>query len=479
MINLTSTLFAVILYLFILVNFVYGGAPVANGTVMVDILGESGLFFPMTDVSQGGIREVTDYRFWASLTPVLKKIGTQNVRVDHIFDDNYYGIVNRSKSGGLTYHWDKFDAVLAQIVAAGARPYFCLSYMPGTATTGLSPYLPPRDYGIWKDICTELVKHVKKRFKLAGLYYEVWNEPNLTEFWKGSQQEYFKLYKTSVEAITAADPHAKVGGPATSGVEIKWMRSFLEYIKRESLQLNFVSWHLYSLNIQTYKRQIRQAKGLLSELGYPENTEIIISEWNINGQLHPDNDAFYNAGHTAAVLKVFHEEGISKSFFFAPKDSSASTELHGEWGMVTNNGRPKPVYDLFKAYARLRGRNLRVATSDKNVNGFATFDKGTIRMLIWYYDHETKFGMPRNIRLKAYLGGTGLSRKKVQSTVFSIDSKSNIVPVTSKKTDSPISKSSMVSVNDYFETEFELENGAVQYIELSLSITGRVMTSPQ
>jgi beta-xylosidase len=472
--NLTSALFAAILYLFIPVHFVCGGAPVEKGTVMVDILGESGLFSPMTDVSQGGIKEVTDYRFWASLVPVLKKIGTKNVRIDHIFDDNYYGIVNRNKSGALAYHWDKLDAVLAQIVKAGARPYFCLSYMPGTASQGLSPYLPPRDYGIWKDICTELVQHVTKRFKLAGLYYEVWNEPNLTEFWKGSQQEYFKLYKASVEAIAAVDPHAKVGGPATAGVDIKWMRSFLEYIKRESLQLNFVSWHLYALDLQTYKRQIRDAKGLLSELGYPENPEIIVSEWNIRGELHPDNDAFYNAGHTAGVLKVFHEEGVSKSFFFAPKDSSASTELHGEWGMVTNNGGAKPVYDLFKAYARLRGRNLHVVTSDKNVNTFATFNKGTLRMLIWYYDHETKFGVPRNIRLKAYLHGTGLSGNKVQSTVFSIDSKSFMLPVTSKKTDSLISKSSIVSVNDYFETEFELENGAVQYIELTHSTVARL-----
>jgi len=440
----------------------------------VDCMRPSVLFSAMTDVSQGGIREVTDYRFWASLTPILKKIGTKNVRIDHIFDDNYYGVVNRNEAGTLTYHWDKLDAVLTQIIAAGARPYFCLSYMPSAISKGPDPYLPPRDYRDWKAVCTELVNHVKKRFKLAGLYYEVWNEPDLTEFWRGSQQEYFNLYRASVEAIVAVDPHAKVGGPATAGFEMTWVRSFLEYIRRESLRLDFVSWHLYALNLQDYTQQIRYVKALLGILGYPENTEMIVSEWNIRGVLHTDNDAFYNAGHTAGVLKIFQEEGLSKSFFFSPKDSSVPSTLHGEWGMVTSNNRPKPVYNLFQAYARLRGRNLRVTTTDNSVKAFATLDKDALRMLIWSYDDWTRFGVHRDVKLKAYLNGTVLSHKKVQRTALRIDSKSSNLPVTSIKTDSAILESSMVSVGDYFEANFELENGAAEYLELKQFNRGRI-----
>jgi beta-xylosidase len=444
----------------------------SGATLTVDCARSLGVFSPMTDVSQGGIKEVTDYRFWTPLASLLRAIGTRNVRIDHIFDDNYYGIVNRNEAGTLTYHWDKLDAVLTQIIAAGARPYFCLSYMPSAVSKRQDPYLPPRDYRDWKAVCVELVNHVRKRFGLAGLYYEVWNEPDLTEFWKGSQQEYFNLYKASAEAIAAVDPYAKVGGPATAGVEIKWLRSFLEYIKRERLHLDFVSWHLYALNLSTYAQQIRYVKSLLGDLGYPDNTEMILSEWNIRGTPHPDNDAFYNAGHAAGVLKIFHEEAISKSFFFAAKDSSAPGVLHGEWGMVTSENRPKAVYNLFQTYARLRGKNLRVTTTDDGINAFATLDKGTLRMLVWSYDTGRKFGVHRDVTLTACLCGTGLLRKKVQKTVLRIDSQSGNLSRTATK-HSAILEPPM-NVGNYFEANFKLENGAAEYIELKQFSGGRI-----
>ena len=39
-------------------------------------------------------------------------------------------------------------------------------------------------------------------------FFEVWNEPNLKEFWTGTQADYFKLYRYTVEAIK--------GGPGAS-----------------------------------------------------------------------------------------------------------------------------------------------------------------------------------------------------------------------------------------------------------------------
>ena len=424
----------------------------------IDCTSSLGEFSTLSDASQGGIRDVTDYRFWASLTPILQKIRTKNVRIDHIFDDNYYGIVGRDKLGRLSYHWDELDAVLRQIIASGSRPYFCLSYMPIAISKGLDPYLPPRDYRDWKAVCTELVKHVKKRFELEGLYYEVWNEPDSEEFWKGSQQDYFELYKASVEAITTIDKHAKVGGPATSLSHMPWMNDFLKYIKRYDLPLDFVSWHIYHSSPQIYSQQIRYVKDILIGLGFPRRVETIISEWNIKENMHADNDAFYNAGHTAAILKVFQEEGLSKSFFFSLKDSSQPNVLHGEWGMVTSDNMAKPVYNLFQVYARLKGHILRVSTTDNSVNALATLDRGVLKMLIWNYNDGIKYGMPRQIRLKTNLEGTGLSHKEVKIETVRIDSKSSNLDG---------SESSIEAVNDYFEAKFELENGAIEYLELT------------
>ncbi len=438
----------------------------------VDCTAPSGSFSPMTDVSQGGIREVTDDRFWAPLAPLLKAIGTRNVRIDHIFDDDYYGVVHRNEAGTLTYHWDKLDSVLTQIIASGARPYFCLSYMPGAIAKGANAYMPPRDYRDWKAVCTELVEHVRRRFNLTGLYYEVWNEPDLKQFWGGSEEVYSLLYKASAEAIATADPNAKVGGPGVSNPDTGWMQTFLQYVKREGLRLDFVSWHLYNPAPQIYVKQIRYVNRILTTSGLPTKTETIISEWNFNAEIHPDNDAFYNAGHAAAVLKIFHELGLSNSLFFAPKDSSAPGEFHGEWGMVTSADRPKPVYYLFHAYARLKGRNVRVVNTDYAVKAFAVLDKDALRMLIWNYDEGSIFGVPRDVKLRVNLSGTALSHKNVQETAQRIDSKSMDQPPALTKSDPADMASSTVSAEDYFETTVEIQNGAALYIELKESDGG-------
>jgi xylan 1,4-beta-xylosidase len=42
--------------------------------------------------------------------------------------------------------------------------------------------------------------------------WEVWNEPGIP-YWKGSREEYFKLYDYSVDAVLRVLPGAQVGGP--------------------------------------------------------------------------------------------------------------------------------------------------------------------------------------------------------------------------------------------------------------------------
>ena len=61
-------------------------------------------------------------------------------------------------------------------------------------------------------------------------FFEVWNEPNLKAFWTGTQQEYFKLYRLTVEAVKGVDHLLKVGGPVTA--KNAWISEFLEFCRR-------------------------------------------------------------------------------------------------------------------------------------------------------------------------------------------------------------------------------------------------------
>lgn len=419
--------------------------------ITVDGTSATGSFTAMNNMAQGGIKEVTDPHFWASIAPIITAIHLRNVRIDHIFDDSYYGIVARDGSGRLTYRWEKLDAVLEQLLAAGSRPFFCLSYMPGAISRGRDPYGPPRSLNEWAAVCRALVKHVKTRFGLEGLYYEVWNEPDLSTFWKGSQQEYFDLYRASVVAVTQADKNAKVGGPTTALMTMPWIQAFLDFVKNSRLPLHFVSWHLYHMSPRAYANQIKYVKQTMAESGFTGAIETIISEWNFRGYLHPDNDAFYNCGHSAAVFKVFHDEGLDKAFFFSVKDSRLPSDIsHGEWGLVRGDGTSKPVFSMFKAYARMAGTSLRVDVSDYTVNAMAARNGDKLKILIWSYNEGIPFGTQRKVLLDVVLRDA-----PSQSMTFSecsIDA---------------CSESYLNHQKAHFKTELFIENGGVRFVEIA------------
>ena len=88
-----------------------------------------------------------------------------------------------------------------------------------------------RQYGanIWiqfvepKDVDPAWVTKVATQFKGRVRYYEFINEPDL----KMKPDEFVKLIAPAVAALRAADPQARVLGPATVQIRLDWMKQFL------------------------------------------------------------------------------------------------------------------------------------------------------------------------------------------------------------------------------------------------------------
>ena len=74
----------------------------------------------------------SDFRLTAT-SGLLKSVGTRYVRIDHIYDG--FDVVSR-EGGQLKYDWTKLDAMVGDITAAGALPYFSISYMPPAISKG-------------------------------------------------------------------------------------------------------------------------------------------------------------------------------------------------------------------------------------------------------------------------------------------------------------------------------------------------------
>ena len=61
--------------------------------------------------------------------------------------------------------------------------------------------------------------------------------------WAGTEEEYFELYRQSVEAIKEVDSRLKVGGPSTA--QLDWIPDLIQYCVQKGLPLDFVSSHVY------------------------------------------------------------------------------------------------------------------------------------------------------------------------------------------------------------------------------------------
>ena len=63
--------------------------------------------------------------------------------------------------------------------------------------------------------------------EVASWYWEVWNEPDIP-YWKGTLQEYCKLYDYAADAVKRALPSARIGGADVTGGGAKYLDSFIQ-----------------------------------------------------------------------------------------------------------------------------------------------------------------------------------------------------------------------------------------------------------
>ena len=79
-------------------------------------------------LAQGG-EEAGRSRMLEHTKEFVEPLGVDYIRLDHIFDDDYYGVViGRKQDGRLDLDWSWLDKTVDDILAVGAKPFFSLSY---------------------------------------------------------------------------------------------------------------------------------------------------------------------------------------------------------------------------------------------------------------------------------------------------------------------------------------------------------------
>ncbi len=230
--------------------------------------------------------------------------GAHYVDVANVFPD-----FEADENDAASYDFAFTDVLLENMTAHGIKPFYRLG-----ATIENNHFIkayhiyPPKDYAKWARICEHIVRHYNEGwangFFMNIEHWEIWNEPDNepiiadNPMWKGTQTDYFELYKITSRHLKRCFPQLKIGGYgscgfyAISGKRVAWaanagerveyfvefFQSFLKYVSEEQLPLDFFSWHSYAdvgenVTYAAYARRELNRYGLFG-------CEIYLDEWN-------------------------------------------------------------------------------------------------------------------------------------------------------------------------------------------------------
>jgi xylan 1,4-beta-xylosidase len=309
------------------------------------------------------------------------------------------------------YNFSYIDQIYDGLLANHARPFVELSFMPkkmASDPAALHAFWykqnvsPPKDYGAWDGMISAFTQHLIDRYgidEVARWRFEVWNEPNI-DFWAGQpkQSTYFELYDHTAFAIKKVSSRIRVGGPSTA--QAAWVGAFLAHCKEKNVPVDFVSTHVYGndtakdvfgTNEQISRdrmvcRAVRKVHDEIASSPYPK-TPLIFSEYNASYANEPDvTDTVFMGPWLATTISqcdglaeamsywsfsdVFEEQGVVK------------TPFYGGFGLVAEDGIPKPALNAFAMLHQLGDQRLKVDSD----SALATRRRdGTIAIALWNY----------------------------------------------------------------------------------------------
>jgi hypothetical protein len=341
----------------------------------------------------------------AELGPVrglIADLRPKYIRIDHIFDA--YNLVSSNSSGKIIYNWQELDRVVNDILSTGARPFFSLSYMPPALAKDGNPINAPNAWTDWQNLVQATVEHFSGRENknLTGVYYEVWNEPDLFGDWNlgcarwrvgcDSAKSYKTLYYHSLIGATRARNvnDFKIGGPATTGAYPAWADALLDFCLENQLRIDFFSWHRYSKNPTIFEEDMQRMETYLERHPEYAHLEKIISEWGSDSENSSVHDGIFDAAHTIATVRKFLMR-IDLAFAFEIKDGQSpnSQAFWGRWGLLTHEtvgSQKKPRYAAFSWLNRLGGERISVLGEGTFVSALATRDRERFLVLLVNFD---------------------------------------------------------------------------------------------
>ena len=147
------------------------------------------------------------------------------------------------------YDFAAYDRLRDHLARAGVRPMFILDYGNRLYDHGQSPRSDSA-----RAAFARFAAAAARHFRGQGVIWEIWNEPNIEQFWKPEPdaQAYARLALETARAVRTADPDAVILAPGSS--ELPW--KFLETIFAAGLLE-----HIDAVSVHPYREQPPETAG--------------------------------------------------------------------------------------------------------------------------------------------------------------------------------------------------------------------------
>jgi xylan 1,4-beta-xylosidase len=335
------------------------------------------------------------------------ELGFGHVRFHGLLCDDMGTLI--SEGDQFFYSFFNADQIFDFLLSIGMKPFVELSFMPGTLASGdktvfhyRANVTPPRDYVQWATLIRKLVAHWVERYGVAEVrqwFFEVWNEPNLDVFGSGRQDEYFMLYRYTVEAIKSIDSAFRVGGPATAANA--WIDDFIGFCTKNQLPADFISTHHYPTDafgqpgddteaqLANSRRSVlrEQSREVRRQAG---NRPVYYTEWcTSSNPRDPMHDEPYAA---AFVTKTIMEaNGLVQGYSYwtfsdiFEENYFPSVPFHGGFGLLNIHGIAKPSYRAFELLHALSTEMLPVDGTHPTVDAWIVRGARSVTILLTNY----------------------------------------------------------------------------------------------
>lgn len=346
-----------------------------------------------------------------------EQCGFQYVRFHGLFHDDMF--VCREQDGKRIYNFQYIDELFDRMLELGVRPFVELGFCPGAIASEKDTVMwwkghgsPPKDYALWSELVDRFVRHCIGRYGIDEIlfwYFEVWNEPNLDPFFRGTRSQYFELYRTSAQTIKAIDPRLKVGGPATSNfvpdgrfdgekedlsrqmthkvekldsLEWKgvWIEDFLAFCTSEKLPLDFLSTHPYptdfaldghgqcigrSRSVNSTRDDLRWLRRVIDGSPFPK-AEIHLTEWSSSPSSRDHSHDHLPAAAFIMKTNLDSRRLVDSLSYWVFTDvfeeaGAGDTIFHGGFGLINFQGVVKPAFHAYRFLAALGDQELAAA----------------------------------------------------------------------------------------------------------------------